>query len=151
MQGTDVVVRETPKSNFVTGESANSFSVSLPISTRVGADDSGVSRVHGGNNVSSDKSSAKPKRKVEVMRIDKAVNKTRKSVVAAGESVSSTRVSRAVLEELQADSWRSLGVQMQDVPSLRQLMAIEGKVSLKSSFYSYVDIHLLQSFYVSCQ
>lgn len=64
------------------------------------------------------------------MRVDKAVNKTRKAVIAAGESVSSTRVSRSVLEELQADSWRTLGVQMQDVPSLRQLMALEGKVSL---------------------
>lgn len=62
------------------------------------------------------------------MRIDKAVNETRKAVIAAGESVSSTRVSRSVLEELQADSWRTLGVQMQDVPSLRQLMALEGKV-----------------------
>ncbi|CAL9225200.1 unnamed protein product [Arabidopsis halleri] len=118
----DVVVREVPKFNFASGESANnSFSVSLPIP--IANDDSGVSRVHG------EKSSAKPKRKVEVLRIDKAVNKTRKSVVAAGESVSSTRVSRAVLEELQADSWRSLGVQMQDVPSLRQLMAIEGKIN----------------------
>lgn len=122
-QEEDVVVREVPKFNLASGESANnSFCVSLPIP--IATDDSGVSRVHG------EKSSAKPKRKVEVLRIDKAVNKTRKSVVAAGESVSSTRVSRAVLEELQADSWRSLGVQMQDVPSLRQLMAIEGKVSM---------------------
>ncbi|XP_010436625.2 PREDICTED: uncharacterized protein LOC104720419 [Camelina sativa] len=112
VQGTDVV---PPSSDFAIGESANSFSVTLPISTS--------------HNVTLDKSSAKPKRKVEVMRIDKAVNKTRKAVAAAGESVSSTRVSRAVLEELQADSWRSLGVQMQDVPSLRQLMAIEGKIN----------------------
>lgn len=127
VHGTDVVVKEVPKSNFALGESANSFS------TRLVTDDSGGSRVHGGNG-SSDKTSSKPKRKVEVMRIDKAVNKTRKSVIAAGESVSSTRVSRSVLEELQADSWRSLGVQMQDVPSLRQLMALEGKVSLKTLF-----------------
>ncbi|CAN8232243.1 unnamed protein product [Cochlearia groenlandica] len=65
----------------------------------------------------------------QVARIDKAVNETRRLVVAAGESVSSTRVSRSVLEQLEADSWRSLGVQMQDVPSLRQLMALEGKVN----------------------
>lgn len=69
------------------------------------------------------------------MRIDKAVNETRKAVIAAGESVSSTRVSRSVLEQLQADSWRTLGVQMQDVPSLRQLMALEGKVSLAMLFF----------------
>ncbi|ESQ56312.1 hypothetical protein EUTSA_v10024181mg [Eutrema salsugineum] len=110
IQGTDVVVKEVPNSNFAIG------------------DDSGGSRIQGGNG-SSEKSSSKPKRKVEVMRIDKAVDKTRKSVIASGESVSSTRVSRSVLEELQADSWRSLGVQMQDVPSLRQLMALEGKVN----------------------
>ncbi|KFK36266.1 hypothetical protein AALP_AA4G099800 [Arabis alpina] len=102
-------------------KAGNSFSTRLVID-----DSGGGSRVGKG---SSEKSSSKPKRKVEVMRIDKAVNKTRKSVVAAGESVSSTRVSRTVLEELQADSWRSLGVQMQDVPSLRQLMALEGKIN----------------------
>ncbi|XP_020867924.1 uncharacterized protein LOC9328515 [Arabidopsis lyrata subsp. lyrata] len=66
---------------------------------------------------------------VEVMRIDKAINNTRKSLIAAGENVSSTRVSQSVLEQLQADDiWRSLGIQMQDVPSLRQLMALEGKI-----------------------
>ncbi|KAF8086648.1 hypothetical protein N665_0617s0011, partial [Sinapis alba] len=103
-EGTDVCIKEVPK------------------------DDSGGSRSHGGT-ASSEKPSSKPKRKVEVQRIDKSVNKTRKAVIAAGESVSSTRVSRSVLEELQADSWRTLGVQMQDVPSLRQLMALEGKVN----------------------
>ncbi|KAF8116020.1 hypothetical protein N665_0024s0044 [Sinapis alba] len=103
-EGTDVCIKEVPK------------------------DDSGGSRSHGGTG-SSEKPSSKPKRKVEVQRIDKSVNKTRKAVIAAGESVSSTRVSRSVLEELQADSWRTLGVQMQDVPSLRQLMALEGKVN----------------------
>ncbi|CAH2079391.1 unnamed protein product, partial [Thlaspi arvense] len=110
IHGTDVVVNETPKSNMAPGESANSLSVTLPIPiTRISIDDSGGSRNHGGNG-SSEKSSSKPKRKVEVLRIDKAVNMTRISVIAAGESVSSTRVSRSVLEELQADSWRTLGV-----------------------------------------
>lgn len=124
-----MVVKETPKSKFASRESANSISVPLPAPTRVGNDDSGVSRIHGGKG-SSEKSSSKPKHKVEVMRINKAVINTRKSMIAAGESVSSTRVSRSVLEELEADSWRSMGVQMQDVPSLRQLMALEGKVRL---------------------
>ncbi|KAL1208319.1 Protein NO VEIN [Cardamine amara subsp. amara] len=109
----DLVLKETPISSFVPGESAN---------------ESGVSRIHGGKG-SSDKSSSKSKRKVELQRIDKAVNKTRESIIAAGESVSSTRVTQLVLEQLQADSWRSLGVQMQDVPSLRQLMALEGKIN----------------------
>jgi len=68
---------------------------------------------------------------VELIRIDKAVNNTRKSLIAAGDNVSSTRVSQSVLAQLQADTWRSLGIWMQDVPSLRQLMALEGKVKLK--------------------
>ncbi|ANM59242.1 no vein-like protein [Arabidopsis thaliana] len=65
---------------------------------------------------------------VELIRIDKAVNNTRKSLIAAGDNVSSTRVSQSVLAQLQADTWRSLGIWMQDVPSLRQLMALEGKI-----------------------
>ncbi|CAH2038586.1 unnamed protein product [Thlaspi arvense] len=81
--------------------------------------DSVGSRIHGS-------SDSKPRRDVQVMRIDKAVIEKRKSLVASGESVSSTRVSQSVLAQLQADSF---GVQMQDVPSLRQLMALEGKIN----------------------
>ncbi|KAL0694666.1 hypothetical protein Bca4012_061846 [Brassica carinata] len=78
--------------------------------------DSAWSGIHG----SSEKSA---------MRIDKAVMETRRSLVAAGENVSSIRVSQSVLSQLQQpDSQRSLGMQMQDVPSLRQLMTLEGKI-----------------------
>ncbi|XP_023644756.1 uncharacterized protein LOC17898049 isoform X1 [Capsella rubella] len=65
---------------------------------------------------------------VEVIRIDNAVSKTRKSLVAAGENVSSTRVWQLVQAQLRVDSWRSFGMQLQDVPSLRQLMDLEGKI-----------------------
>ncbi|RID57113.1 hypothetical protein BRARA_F00515 [Brassica rapa] len=67
---------------------------------------------------------------VEAVRIDNAVKETRRSLVAAGENVSSIRVSQSVLAQLQQqpDSQRSLGMQMQDVPSLRQLMTLEGKI-----------------------
>ncbi|XP_033128563.1 protein NO VEIN-LIKE [Brassica rapa] len=67
---------------------------------------------------------------VEAIRIDNAVKETRRSLVAAGENVSSIRVSQSVLAQLQQqpDSQRSLGMQMQDVPSLRQLMTLEGKI-----------------------
>ncbi|KAF8116207.1 hypothetical protein N665_0020s0060 [Sinapis alba] len=65
----------------------------------------------------------------DVVRIDKAVMETRRSLVAAGENVSSIRVSQSVLAQIQQpDSQRSLGMQMQDVPSLRQLMTLEGKI-----------------------
>uniref|UniRef100_A0A0D3C8H1 Protein NO VEIN C-terminal domain-containing protein n=2 Tax=Brassica oleracea var. oleracea TaxID=109376 RepID=A0A0D3C8H1_BRAOL len=80
--------------------------------------DSGWSRVHGSSG------------NVEAIRIDNAVKETRGSLVAAGENVSSIRVSQTVLAQLQQqpDSQLSLGMQMQDVPSLRQLMTLEGKI-----------------------
>ncbi|KAL9667858.1 hypothetical protein QQ045_002227 [Rhodiola kirilowii] len=52
-----------------------------------------------------------------------------KGTVAAGDSVSSWKVSEAVLLKLHVQSWSSLGFQMQDVPSLNQLIAIEGKIN----------------------
>ncbi|KAJ0787708.1 hypothetical protein HanOQP8_Chr02g0085321 [Helianthus annuus] len=62
-----------------------------------------------------------------IERIDKAVVKGRRELIAAGENVSALKVSQGVLVVLQADSWDSLGVQMQQVPSLYRLMAFEGK------------------------
>ncbi|VVA90477.1 unnamed protein product [Arabis nemorensis] len=79
-----------------------------------------------GDNGGSRTLGSKSKRNVEVMRIDKAVIETRKSLVASGENVSSTRVFQSVLAQLQADSFV---VQIQDVPSFRQLMALEGKIN----------------------
>lgn len=49
-------------------------------------------------------------------------------LVAARESVSAWKVSQAALLVLKADSWESLGVQMQLVPSLNRLIVVEGKV-----------------------
>ncbi|KAK9061523.1 hypothetical protein SSX86_018705 [Deinandra increscens subsp. villosa] len=62
-------------------------------------------------------------------KIDKAVVKARRELIAAGENVSALKVSQAALVVLQADSWDSLGVQMQQVPSLYRLMLIEGKIN----------------------
>lgn len=61
-------------------------------------------------------------------RIDRSAVKARRYLIAARESVSSWKVSQAVVSELQVDSWSSLGFQMQEVPSLQRLMVIEGKV-----------------------
>ncbi|KFK43145.1 hypothetical protein AALP_AA1G085600 [Arabis alpina] len=76
----------------------------------------GGSRIHG----------SKSKYNVEIMRIDKVVIQTRKSLVASRENVSSTRVFQLILPQLQADSFR---LQIQDVPSFRQLMNLEGKIN----------------------
>ncbi|CAH8386642.1 unnamed protein product [Eruca vesicaria subsp. sativa] len=77
--------------------------------------DNAWSRIHGSSENSS-------------MRIDNAVKETRRSLVDAGENVSSSRVSQSVVAQLKPDSQRSLGMQMHDVPSLRQLMTLEGKI-----------------------
>ncbi|CAI9290486.1 unnamed protein product [Lactuca saligna] len=62
-------------------------------------------------------------------KIDKAVVKARRELIVAGENVSALKVSQAALVILQADSWDSLGVQMQHVPCLYRLMLIEGKIN----------------------
>ncbi|CAA7033747.1 unnamed protein product [Microthlaspi erraticum] len=84
--------------------------------------DNSGSRIHGS-------SSSKSRRNVDVLRIDKTVINTRQSRVASGESVSSTKVSQLVLSQLHAPSWCSYGLQVQDVPSLHQLMTLEGKIN----------------------
>ncbi|KAI3791107.1 hypothetical protein L2E82_04713 [Cichorium intybus] len=64
-----------------------------------------------------------------IEKIDKAVVKARRELIAAGQNVSALKVSQAALVVLQADSWDSLGVQMQHVPCLYRLMLIEGKIN----------------------
>lgn len=56
------------------------------------------------------------------------MEKARQDLLAAGESVSAWKVSQAVLVTLQVDSWDSLGLRMQEVPSLHRLILTEGKV-----------------------
>ncbi|XP_073014216.1 protein NO VEIN isoform X1 [Typha latifolia] len=62
-------------------------------------------------------------------RAEAAAVKAHEDLVMAGESVSAWKVSQAVLVSLQVDSWSSLGFQLQDVRSLRELLVTEGKVS----------------------
>ncbi|XP_071735691.1 protein NO VEIN-like [Rutidosis leptorrhynchoides] len=66
---------------------------------------------------------------LNIDKIDRAVVKARRELIAAGENVSALKVSQAALVILEADSWDSLGVQMQHVPSLYRLMLIEGKIN----------------------
>lgn len=61
-------------------------------------------------------------------RLDRAVIKARRDILAAGGNVSAWKVSQEALLALKADSWESLGFKMQQVPSLHRLMAIEAKV-----------------------
>ncbi|KAE8731874.1 hypothetical protein F3Y22_tig00002511pilonHSYRG00524 [Hibiscus syriacus] len=62
-------------------------------------------------------------------RINQAVNQAWQGLMASRNSVTAWKVSQAALVELQADSWSSLGLDMQGVPSLQKLMTIEGRVN----------------------
>ncbi|XP_047264039.1 uncharacterized protein LOC107865622 [Capsicum annuum] len=64
-----------------------------------------------------------------VQKVDKAAKKARRDLIDAGENVSTWKVSQAALAIVKADSWESLGVQMQRVPSLNSLILIQGKIA----------------------
>jgi hypothetical protein len=72
-------------------------------------------------------------------RAQAAAKKARDGLARAGEGVTGWKVAQAALLALKADSWGSLGVQLHDVPVLRDLFLIEGKVSI------YLLICLAQS------
>ncbi|RAL54444.1 hypothetical protein DM860_001572 [Cuscuta australis] len=61
--------------------------------------------------------------------VDKAVLKARREILSTGDFVSAWKVSQAALVLLQADTWDSLGFQMQQVPSLHPLILTEGKIN----------------------
>nr|GLL41337.1 uncharacterized protein LOC109165196 [Ipomoea trifida] len=64
-----------------------------------------------------------------VEMIDMAVLKAHREILATGEAVSAWKASQAALVMLQVDTWDSLGLQMQQVPSLHRLMLTEGKIN----------------------
>lgn len=61
-------------------------------------------------------------------KIDEAVTIARRNLIEAGENVSTWKVSNAVLSLFEVDSWRSLKVRMEHVPSLYRIKLIEEKV-----------------------
>lgn len=67
-------------------------------------------------------------RRQSLENIERAVAVACRNLLATGENVSSSRVSEDVLLALQAKSWKWLGFQIHEVPSLNSLMVREGKV-----------------------
>ncbi|XP_074579426.1 protein NO VEIN [Curcuma longa] len=61
--------------------------------------------------------------------VDAAATKAHRELVAAGQSVSTWKVLQATLLALNIESWSSLGFQIQDVPSLHNLIITEGKIN----------------------
>jgi hypothetical protein len=70
-----------------------------------------------------------PRQQAALDRAQVAARNAREELVKNGEGVTGWKVVQAVLVALKVDSWDSLGIQLQDVPLLRDLLLIEGKVS----------------------
>lgn len=78
-------------------------------------------------------------------RLDRAVIKARHDILASGGYVSAWKVSQDALLALKAESWESLGFQMQQVPSLHRLMSIEAKIN--SFIHCYVGVRKVTTLY----
>lgn len=65
---------------------------------------------------------------ISIEWVEAAVAKAQRDLLAAGQSVSAWRVSQAAALALQVVSWGSLGLNYHDVPTLRQIQSVEGKV-----------------------
>ncbi|PON33820.1 Histidine kinase-like ATPase, C-terminal domain containing protein [Parasponia andersonii] len=78
-------------------------------------------------------------------KVHKAVERARRDFVAAGKTVSAWPVAQAALLALQVDSWSSLGFRMQEVPSLYNIMLVEGKVN--SFIQCFVAVRRILSLY----
>ncbi|GJM96964.1 hypothetical protein PR202_ga13848 [Eleusine coracana subsp. coracana] len=68
---------------------------------------------------------------VAIGKAQAAATKAREELLKSGEGVTGWKLAQAVLVALKVDSWDSLGVQLHDVPLLRDIFLIEGKVSTK--------------------
>ncbi|XP_061994244.1 protein NO VEIN isoform X1 [Rosa rugosa] len=83
--------------------------------------------------------------KEQLERIDRAVEKARSDLIAAGESVSAWKVSQSTIRILEVDCWSSLGFQMQQVPSLHRLMLTQGKID--AFIHCFVGVRRIASLY----
>ncbi|PON92575.1 hypothetical protein TorRG33x02_116690 [Trema orientale] len=77
--------------------------------------------------------------------VDKAVEKARRDFIAGGRTVTAWQVAQAALLALQIDSWSSLGFRMQEVPSLYNIILVEGKIN--AYINCYVAVRRITSLY----
>ncbi|KAL5542662.1 hypothetical protein UlMin_010372 [Ulmus minor] len=78
-------------------------------------------------------------------KVDFAVKKAHGDVLKTGENISAWTVAQSTLVMLQVDSWSSLGFQMQQVPSLKSLLIIEGKIN--AFIHCFVGARRITSLY----
>ncbi|KAH6786758.1 hypothetical protein C2S52_006310 [Perilla frutescens var. hirtella] len=62
-------------------------------------------------------------------KVDKAARIAWKDLLNSNKNVSAWKVSQAALQAVQAESWESLGFQMQQVPSVKNILVTEGKIN----------------------
>uniref|UniRef100_A0A0D9W0A9 Uncharacterized protein n=1 Tax=Leersia perrieri TaxID=77586 RepID=A0A0D9W0A9_9ORYZ len=86
-----------------------------------------------------------PQQQQQLERAQAAARKARDEILKAGEGVTGWKVAQAVLVALKVDSWGSLGVQLHEVPLLRDLFLIEGKVN--TFIHCYVAARKIISVY----
>lgn len=79
-------------------------------------------------------------------KVDKAARSAWKDLLKSNKSVSAWKVSQEALMAVKAESWESLGFQMQQVPSLKSIAVTEGKVCELDSYWD----HKWFSFHFSC-
>ncbi|MED6130773.1 hypothetical protein PIB30_003794 [Stylosanthes scabra] len=80
-----------------------------------------------------------------IEQLDRAAANACRELLAAGECVSAWIVSQKALLALQVDSWNTVGIKMQQVPSLHRLMMIEGKVN--AFVHCFVGVRRITSLY----
>ncbi|KAL4331696.1 hypothetical protein HN51_038485 [Arachis hypogaea] len=80
-----------------------------------------------------------------IEQLDRAAATACRDFLAAGEYVSAWNVSQKALLALQVDSWNTLGIKMQQVPSLHRLMITEGKVN--AFVHCFVGVRRITSMY----
>ncbi|XP_073128056.1 protein NO VEIN [Henckelia pumila] len=91
-----------------------------------------------------------PQQKSEVQKdligkLDKAVTRARHDLSSSNKNVSGWEVSQAALLTVKAESWESLGFQMQQVPSLNRLLQTEGKIN--TFIHCFVAVRNITSLY----
>ncbi|CAA0818650.1 Histidine kinase-- DNA gyrase B-- and HSP90-like ATPase family protein [Striga hermonthica] len=80
-----------------------------------------------------------------VEKFDKAAMMAWKDLLKLDDNVSAWKVSQSALLKVKAESWESLGLQMQQVPSLNRLLVVEGKINM--FIHCFVSARRITSLY----
>jgi len=88
---------------------------------------------------------------ISLEMVEAAVAKAKNDLLSAGGNVSTWKVAQSACVYLQISSWDSLGVRFNDVPTLRNLQFVEGKVwycHMKAQFSSSFMLFLKKIIFI---